>query len=522
MLPFCIQHLKSELGLRLGPSTIPNTGTGLFALKPFRTGDVIAPYIAETLSKDQVDQYYGEDVAAYTYKLNQKKYLDAACVRGTASYSNTNPHHQNAKIVGNNRNGTAQIVATKTIATGEEIFTAYGIGSSTHFTGETQPTFTTSPRKVKEPTRMIVSEVHPEVKMPPRESKREDRGPKPILFCFENSNFATADIKPLAILAILAAKYARDPIHLLFPSKQPKLLFWEKLAHETIGAHWASRFIVHELTEYSDRKRLKAQSFCIGLDLVREGVDGINLDFGDNDNSQPSMRFVTCILKGFNPDVPHFGGLYLPLDYIWSGDVGYLKHFRGKHTKIVGIAGSRVPPVNLKDLVKWSATSDWACVLLGYKEAIANASENRKVLEWLKSDKVLVIPSYMEFEDLIKFVDFWCSNCGAGSITVALAAGVPQVCGTLGSVGKDKKSNAQDIELFSAKRGLWSQVMANVDKHFDHLKVQSLKARDKIAKETEHMHKNLSRFFNDLGSGLLQYEISSNKLVPAIYSLGEC
>jgi hypothetical protein len=90
-LPYCYQHARSLLGLEIKDSTIPNAGLGVFAAKPFAVHEVITPYVGETLTKAQMDERYGGDVAPYALKLSKNRFIDCACERGTGSFINTNP-----------------------------------------------------------------------------------------------------------------------------------------------------------------------------------------------------------------------------------------------------------------------------------------------------------------------------------------------------------------------------------------------------------------------------------------------
>jgi hypothetical protein len=48
------------------------------------------------------------------------------------------------------------------------------------------------------------------------------------------------------------------------------------------------------------------------------------------------------------------------------------------------------------------------------------------------------VKDYVEYEDVVKFANFFISNCGAGSVLVPLVAGVPQTCDWIDEVqGQD-------------------------------------------------------------------------------------
>jgi len=114
-LDLCYSHLLSLKHLRIKPSTIPEAGRGLFARNPkvakdaiiFKTGDVIADYIGETLTAIQLRQRYHGHTAPYTIQLSVGKnppatsvYEDCALVRGYAALCNQalRKREQNARL----------------------------------------------------------------------------------------------------------------------------------------------------------------------------------------------------------------------------------------------------------------------------------------------------------------------------------------------------------------------------------------------------------------------------------------
>lgn len=82
--PFCLQHLRSQLGLDLRPSSVH--GCGLFTIKAFHPGDVLIPYTGERVSPAEFREN------AYNYQLLLPAgiaYDDASCLRGAAAYANS-------------------------------------------------------------------------------------------------------------------------------------------------------------------------------------------------------------------------------------------------------------------------------------------------------------------------------------------------------------------------------------------------------------------------------------------------
>lgn len=132
-LPYCYEHARSLLHVDIRPSTIPGAGLGLFALQEFKADDLIAPYKGELLTLAQMNErYHLEDggLAPYALQINANTFVDSACSRGTASFINTKPRHNNARFsVYSGRAGhppSASVRATKRIAPGQEIFVDYG------------------------------------------------------------------------------------------------------------------------------------------------------------------------------------------------------------------------------------------------------------------------------------------------------------------------------------------------------------------------------------------------------------
>ncbi len=78
---YCWQHLRSVAHLRIGPSTVPGAGKGLFAhagvphagpnAVVFRNGEVILPYRGEALTRAQLHTRYGPHGTA-PYALGSK------------------------------------------------------------------------------------------------------------------------------------------------------------------------------------------------------------------------------------------------------------------------------------------------------------------------------------------------------------------------------------------------------------------------------------------------------------------
>lgn len=153
-LPYCAQHLKSELSLEVRPSAY---GLGLFAARDprnpgrvvFRPGDWIASLEGERMTKVELDGRYGPDedneIAPYAATAEHGFVHDGACRRAVGQYANTRvqalrPHllHYGAcnaefhlrytDMNGVNRHPRqfSWIRATKVIREGDEIVAFYG------------------------------------------------------------------------------------------------------------------------------------------------------------------------------------------------------------------------------------------------------------------------------------------------------------------------------------------------------------------------------------------------------------
>lgn len=135
---YCPAHLASEKHLKVKQSTIPNAGKGLFAFDAtkgandiiFRANDKITDYNGVVKTHEQIDQQYGDYTAPYAIRLDREHAVDAGDKRGVGSlvnhksYSRTNCKlalkRQNGRIIG------CQVIATKVIRNGQELFAFYG------------------------------------------------------------------------------------------------------------------------------------------------------------------------------------------------------------------------------------------------------------------------------------------------------------------------------------------------------------------------------------------------------------
>jgi hypothetical protein len=131
---YCHSHMKTVLGLKIAPSTIPEAGKGLFAMKQFERDEKICDYHGELLTREEVHDRYTNPqtnrtyTAPYTVAINNNYAVDSATERGIGSLANTSAGHNNARLVVNQRARTVSIKASRRIPIGQEIFVAYGPG----------------------------------------------------------------------------------------------------------------------------------------------------------------------------------------------------------------------------------------------------------------------------------------------------------------------------------------------------------------------------------------------------------
>lgn len=129
--PLCARHTKSEMGLSVRKSNVPNAGLGLFAERTFKKDEQIARYGGEILTTAQYDKRYNADaMGAYGVQLDDNRVIDARkTTAGVARYAcDYHGSHKkpNAEYVADDEAGEVWIVATRAIKKGDEILTDYG------------------------------------------------------------------------------------------------------------------------------------------------------------------------------------------------------------------------------------------------------------------------------------------------------------------------------------------------------------------------------------------------------------
>jgi len=132
--PYCHVHLKYRHHLQIKQSTIPDAGKGVFAVgKPgeivFRAGDPIIPYDGQKITRHTLEERYGPNTAPYAVESGNTgtKIEDAALHRGAGAVCNhATGHKVNARIRWSTARKQHEIVATKIIRAGAEVFVNYG------------------------------------------------------------------------------------------------------------------------------------------------------------------------------------------------------------------------------------------------------------------------------------------------------------------------------------------------------------------------------------------------------------
>ena len=123
----------------------------MFALKRFAKNETVAPYPGRVLNQHQVNEMYGRsknDLGQYAVQMSNNSFMDGACARGIAGYSNWKAGTNNSKLAVNHQTKAVSIKASKVIPEGTEIFTAYGKNYWAKTNTLPKPVYSTEKRKV--------------------------------------------------------------------------------------------------------------------------------------------------------------------------------------------------------------------------------------------------------------------------------------------------------------------------------------------------------------------------------------
>jgi hypothetical protein len=331
---------------------------------------------------------------------------------------------------------------------------------------------------------------------------------KPFLFDLSPHYLGTeGDRKPLFILAILAAR--STPVTILLERKKRDSCM-TKFA-EYLGVLSNITFLDFKdvcpaglpFEEYRQHfKDLRSKYFSIAAgspSWMSSNKCDLILDFGDNNGPN---RFVTKLLTSEDSQSVSFTSLCLPMDEcpMWSNesDVLRLKDFcaarRIENRKIMLLAGSMCPTFDFKEIFQWVFShKDWSFIIIGQLDRMipryfASKELMTKYLH-TPNDSVLHFES-IQYEDVLRFVDFSVSNGGAGSIFASLACGVPQ----------------------SVAFSLPIQDMQGSDKNSNCLLLQNLKVGPKTTREKQVYNRNrpsmilnFDSFMKDVNENLSMY-----------------
>lgn len=359
---------------------------------------------------------------------------------------------------------------------------------------------------------------------------------KPLLFLVRGDIGTFGDEKPLAILAVFAAAACQLPVHLRLqafddPQDPPEWLSGiKRFAAFVLGSEVTFRLKISisakKDIDYDDEKYKNVTI-----------IDSKRMDFGA---SRGENRFVTHLFPfqtkrlynddftmiPINPKKSVFGGVMLPIDErspYWSDPkiVEQLIDFRtqNKHRRLVALAGSRKSPYPLADIISWARDhGDWCFVLIGY---FYNLVKSNGTEPFLNTNQFLFF-EYIEFEDLVRVSDAFISNCGAGSIQLAFAAGVVQTCEIAESIGPDKPFNQkamEDLKIGPIHQG-FAQVMNDIVLHFETYQTNAIRIKHLVSNEMKQMVRNMYSFFADLEQDQqLQEVYDRREIIPAKYAL---
>jgi hypothetical protein len=222
-------------------------------------------------------------------------------------------------------------------------------------------------------------------------------------------------------------------------------------------------------------------------------------------------------------------------DPLWSDDLENLENFKNfaseakqQNKKVILVAGSMTPPISPHILEVFltnntqygDVNSYFSFILLGYSKVIGVNKLNK-----FKS-RVFISKAYVEYEDAIRYCDFAITNGGAGSVTIPMVYGCPQLIITSDSLPSgDKDVNKQDIRRlklgphFDEKNDKLNEIVKafrNLKRSYSVYKNEAFKIKTLIQK---YSGKNmLHKFLQDLQTNAgKQRKLSSAVVLPVEY-----
>lgn len=123
-----VSEEEERWGLRVGPSSIPNAGLGLYTTRKRHAHEFICNYNGELLTAEQMNQRYSADeLAEFAVQISKNKFLDARDKRSAASFMNdalNSGFINNVKFVATKKN--AAVFSIVDIPADSELFISYG------------------------------------------------------------------------------------------------------------------------------------------------------------------------------------------------------------------------------------------------------------------------------------------------------------------------------------------------------------------------------------------------------------
>lgn len=137
--PYCWLHERIGHHLKISASKIPGAGLGLYAHNGkdnneivFKKGELICPYYGEVIDQNELISRYGSKTAPYGVEIQANQiYEDGALQRGIGSLINHFPKQKNCRFSVSKKK-RINVIATKNIRNGEEIYTSYGRSYKMH------------------------------------------------------------------------------------------------------------------------------------------------------------------------------------------------------------------------------------------------------------------------------------------------------------------------------------------------------------------------------------------------------
>lgn len=123
--PFCEAHLRSECGVEVRKSTIPNAGNGLFSLVDRKRNQRIVTLEGERSYTKDID--FG---GRYCLEYKDDHFIDCenstTCCAGRYINDPRDSKQVNCKFIYDKQQDKVWVVSTKHIHPGQELFLSYG------------------------------------------------------------------------------------------------------------------------------------------------------------------------------------------------------------------------------------------------------------------------------------------------------------------------------------------------------------------------------------------------------------